>query len=673
MRFRAISAATGLFLAVLLGGVLLGPGVAHAEDPPDLSGAMILDTSGVLASGQADVQTALDRLESETGVQMFVVIVDRFDGVPVTDSWAAATAEQNRLGDGDILFAIATETRNYDVSYPDSLALDETETDAVEADATGLLADDDWSGGLVAAADGYREALTAPAGGGSGTALIVGGVAVAAVVIGVIVLRRRKSAPGRLAGGNAPAGPTQEELDAQAGSLLVQLDDAIKTSGQELGFAVAQFGEDVARPFSEALASATGQVGEAFRLRQLLDDAHPETPEQRREMTLKIIELCTSADETLDAQADAFDELRTLERDADAGLAELQRRVGVERSRLATAERELVDLRERYSAAAVTAVERNPEQAHDLLELADRAAADAEAALTGGDRGAAAVAIRSAQASLEQVSVLIHAVGVQAESLDAASAALPAAIADARQDLAAADAVPTAAASGALAGAASATRAALDAATQQASASDPLSALTRLAEADGRLDDALGAARDAEQRLARARSELDRTLATARGQIGAAQDFITTRRGGVGPEARTRVAEAKRHLDNAVASAGSDPVSALEEARTSSSLAARALELAQSDVSGFGGGGGGGGLGMPQGATSAILGGILGQLILGGGGFSGGGRPGGGYSRGGPTGFGGSSRSGGFGGGFGGGGFGGGSSGGRSRSSGGRF
>ena len=136
----------------------------------------------------------------------------------------------------------------------------------------------------------------------------------------------------------------------------------------------------------------------------------------------------------------------------------------------------------------------------------------------------------------------------------------------------------------------------------------------------------------------------------------------------MGPEARTRVAEAKRHLDNAVASAGSDPVSALEEARTSSTLAARALELAQSDVSGFGGGGGSGGLGMPQGATSAILGGILGQLILGGGGgFSGGGRPGG-YSRGGPTGFGGSSRSGGFGGGFGGG-----SSGGRSRSSGGRF
>ena len=322
LRRRAMTGGAGLLLAVMaVGGGVLGSGVAHAENPPDLAGAMILDTVGVLSPAEAQVQSALDRLETEAGVQMFVVVVDRFDGVPVTESWATATAVQNRLGDGDILFAIATETRNYDVSYPDGFALDESATDAVEQDATQLLGNDDWANGVITAADGYREALTSPTGGGSGTAIVVVVVAVAAVIIGVIILRRRRRTRGQANGTSTPAGPSQEELDAQAGRLLVQLDDAIKTSGQELGFAVAQFGEDVARPFSDALASATAQVGEAFRLRQLLDDAQPETPEQRREMSTKIIELCTSADETLDAQADAFDELRTLERDADAGLA----------------------------------------------------------------------------------------------------------------------------------------------------------------------------------------------------------------------------------------------------------------------------------------------------------------------------------------------------------------
>jgi hypothetical protein len=130
----------------------------------------------------------------------------------------------------------------------------------------------------------------------------------------------------------------------------------------------------------------------------------------------------------------------------------------------------------------------------------------------------------------------------------------------------------------------------------------------------------------------------------------------------VGPEARTRLAEAQRHLDVALDQGRDDPVTALREAHQATSLAQSALDRAQDDVSTWSGGSGGGpgGFGGGYGGGYPRRGGVdLGSLVLGGillgggrgGGFSGGGRSGGG-------GFGGGGRRGG--GGFGGGGTGGG-------------
>ena len=56
---------------------------------------------------------------------------------------------------------------------------------------------------------------------------------------------------------------------------------------------------------------------------------------------------------------------------------------------------------------------------------------------------------------------------------------------------------------------------------------------------------------------------LDQALLTARSTTAAAADFISTRRGAVGPEARTRLAEAQRHLDAAEGMARQDPAAAL--------------------------------------------------------------------------------------------------------------
>ena len=81
-----------------------------------------------------------------------------------------------------------------------------------------------------------------------------------------------------------------------------------------------------------------------------------------------------------------------------------------------------------------------------------------------------------------------------------------------------------------------------------------------------------------------ARTALTGALVAARSQIATTADFIDTRRGGIGPEARTRLAEAPRLL--VVAEAESDPVTALDTARASATYSRDADALARYDVMG---------------------------------------------------------------------------------------
>jgi hypothetical protein len=61
-------------------------------------------------------------------------------------------------------------------------------------------------------------------------------------------------------------------------------------------------------------------------------------------------------------------------------------------------------------------------------------------------------------------------------------------------------------------------------------------------------------------------------------------DYIDTRRGSIGPEARTRLAEAQRHLEAARDTRTSSPAEAISHANAASTLAATAQSLANADV-----------------------------------------------------------------------------------------
>ncbi len=190
----------------------------------------------------------------------------------------------------------------------------------------------------------------------------------------------------------------------------------------------------------------------------------------------------------------------------------------------------------------------------------------------------------------------------------------------------------------ALAAARDAAAKALDAAHAGSSA-DPLGAFTRLTKADAELDRLLATVAEEQATAERLNRTLEQALFTAQSRVRAVSDYIDTRRGSVGPEARTRLAEASRQLQAAVDKRSTDVSEAIARANSAAALAAQAQSLANDDVQSAQRAyaaryGGGGNMGAMMGGI--IIGDMLGGAM--GGGFGGG--WGGGW---GPTSFGGSS------------------------------
>ncbi|MEU2506790.1 TPM domain-containing protein [Streptomyces sp. NPDC007863] len=659
---------------------------ARADDPVDLpSDGQILDRVDALGDRRPEVARALDRLYDDRRLQLFVVYVRDFSGRSGQD-WADATAARSGLGLDDVLLAVATHDRQYGYSAdPDSRLTQDQLDDVARTAIEPALRQNDWAGAAIGAADGYSAVLAGrpvpspeitpgpadPGGSGadapSGSDLVLpialaGGAG--AVAVYAYTRRRRRSTTrttpggGRGTGGwGQPAPPSLEELDGEARRALVATDDAVRTSQEELGFATAQFGEEAARPFEEAVAFAKEQLTASFRLRQQLDDSFPEDDATRRSLLDEILRRCAEANARLDAETEDFDRLRALERTAPEALAKVEAAFREQTGRVAGAEAALAAMRERYAESAAAPVAGDVEQAKDRLVFATARVNQARQAVDGGDNGSAAVHVRAAEGAVDQAARLIEAVDRRARELTEAAGRLPGALTETDADLAEARGLLEGTAEGASTGdlrgriaRAESVAAEVRRATE-AGRYDPLDALRRVEEADAALDGALAGARERESGDARARALLEQALLTAGAELGAASDYVQTHRGAVGSEARTRLAEAQRRLEKARALAADEPQAALAEAQQADALARRAQQLAEQDVRHYGnpnglggvtgvGGSGGGGLG------GAVLGGIiLGGLFGGGsgrgsGGFGGGGLGGGGFG-GGPGSFGG--------------------------------
>lgn len=655
------------FCAVVALSTSAAPAFADSPFGPT---AQVTDRVGALNASQlSSVQAALTSLYAKDRVKLFITYVRDFSGINPT-SWADQSATLAGMGRRDVLLGIATGARQYAVSTDTGFQLSTAKLDDVAATAIEpALRESDWAGAAIGAANGYAAALagqpipaptitpgTAPAaksGSGSGAGVFIAVLVVIAVIalIGYFFFRRRRPS-GQNAASHGPPPPTTKELEAKAGHLLIATDDAIKTSEQELGFASAQFGDDAIEPFTKAMESAKAELAAAFKLRQQLDDDIPEDEPTRRRMLEELCAHCETANKLLDEQATAFDKLRDLEANAPRIIEQIDASAQAQQGKLAAARDTLARLTAQYAPSATADVARNADEAASRLEFLQSSLTQARQAVASGDNSRAAVLAQASQLADDQATQLIDGIGRRAGELSQASAALGAALSAIDTN------VTEAAASGQQGLREPAVQAQL-VATQVRTAMaggpvDPLQSLRALEEASSTLDQALAGAREEQVRQQRARAALDQAVLTARSSIAAAADFITTNRGGVGSTARTRVAEAQRHLDRALALAAaggslpgtggslpgpggslpgggltaSDVESALAEAQRADALASQAYREAQQDVSGFAGagsmfggagmfgGGGGGGMG---GMAGAVLGGILINSVLGGG------------------------------------------------------
>jgi hypothetical protein len=406
-----------------------------------------------------------------------------------------------------------------------------------------------------------------------GTAVVVVG---ALVAVGFTLLFRRRGDRGiRAAGPN-----TLEALGKRAASLLVRLDDTVREADEELGYAIAQFGADRARGYGETLTAARGKVAEAFRLRQALDDAVPDTDQERREWTLQIIALCEQAEASLGDQDARFAGLRRLEVNAAGTLADLRSRIDAGTARLAPAGATLEQLAKTYAAPTYAAVTTNVDDAERALGEATAGADAAAPAISNTGVNDVSDALDKAGQAAHRADQLLDAVDRTARDLAAAAAALDTLRTTTRADLVEAaaerDKAPDAETGQGIIDAMAAVEAALKAPSGPA---DPVAELDRIGEAVAQLDLALASARNQASRLAHARAAYEGTLVSATSQIAAVRDYIGSHGSGVG--ARTRLAEAERQYE--LAKAATDPVEALDTIRRAVTHARDADALARYD------------------------------------------------------------------------------------------
>jgi uncharacterized membrane protein YgcG len=599
-RVAGIVAALGALL--LLPGTVITAGAtagaAPADDPVTLNRTgQITDKVGALGDRKQQVVTSLDRLYQQERIQLFVVYVRGFSGRSPQD-WANATATKNGLGQKDVLLAVATHDRRYGVSADQDSGLTQSQLNEVNSQAIEpALRENDWAGAAIGAAGGYYAVLnglpvTTPSitpgtadpgsdtepGDGAG-ALWIPVVAVAAAGgVGLWAYRKRRSrepaavpGPGER-GWGAPQPTPLPELDSQAKQLLVATDDAVRTSQEDVGFAAAQFGEEAAKPFAEAVEYAQGELTAAFRLRQQLDDAIPEDDATRRQMLDEILSRCTQANRRLDAESEAFDRLRAMEANAPEVLEQAEAKATALPGRIAAAETALGPLAQKYTDAALEPVTGHPAQARDRLEFA-RSSLDQARAAIGTDHGRAAVFVRAAEGALDQAVTLTDSVTRRAQELHDADGGLRDALTEADTDLAEARGLLGGTVAGVstadLRGRIARAETVVADVRQELTAGryDPIAGLRRVEEADAALDEALAGAREREVGDQRARGLLDQALLGARSEVAAARDMVTTNRGAIGSQARTRLTEAERRLQQAESLAGTDAAGALAHAQ----------------------------------------------------------------------------------------------------------
>ena len=432
-----------VFMAMLitaLTGLIVAP--SATAQPPFRLGGYITDNAGVLnGSGRAAIQTASGKLYSDRHIQLWVVFVDDFSGQPAV-SWTENTRAASDLGDFDAILAVATVDHSYAFLVPHRVQtisgsqVDDLRRNQIEP----ALRRGDWSGAAVAAANGLDRGQQ-PA---SAAPLLIGlgVILVAALALYVFTrYRRRRRRAAELAAAkrvdatdpDALAALSLGALDDLSRWKVVDVDNAVRTSANELALTIEEFGEQRTQPFTRAVDNAKAALSQAFTVRQQLDDAIPETRAQRRELLTEVIVAAARADVELESQREAFEEMRDLVVNAPSRLDALTQQVVDLTARIAPAEQRMTELHNEFDSAALASVATNVTTAKDRLAFADQnlsRARELAARPVSGEQSGLVDAVHAAESSLGQARSLLDAVDSAANDIRHAVATLPSLIAD---------------------------------------------------------------------------------------------------------------------------------------------------------------------------------------------------------------------------------------------------
>ena len=586
-----------LFAAIAF--VCMPIGMAHADSPVTIT-STVTDPHSFLSDSQAQsASQSLGALKSG-GLDAYVVLVTDFsDQAPV--KWCEAAGTKSGLSNASLVLVIATEQRvaatcgNTDQKgIADSAVVSAFAAAKTELGKANPLDADT----VVSAIQAYSSSLKAAQSSGSTTTktratsaakssssdtsdsstFLFGSIILfffftvlillPIILITAIVRSQRKTR--KTVVGTQEQQRVQSTLDLAR--MLLDADDVVRASEDEIEFARAQFGPDAIASFSSAIDNARALVSRGFALQRGNEDGS--NPVSTQEMN-DFINRLNAAMNQLVQERQSFTERRNKEANIGEQVSDLLDSIAQTRNQISQAQMDLQTLKLAYSAEAIASLIGRPDQARALLDQAETSAKEALAAQQSGQNAyeTLEVARRALALARHQLESITQAPDQLARSSELLTAAIGSITSDI-SDVTRLKADPVAfkplvdSAQAAISGGHAA----------QNGQGDPLAALESLRLAEAALDEALAPLRSAEERAQRAQSGIDVLLSQADSEVARANQHITSHGSLVGFDARSQLSFARSALQNAHSfhNQGNDE-SAATQARTAITYAQAAM------------------------------------------------------------------------------------------------
>ena len=586
-----------LFTAIAF--VCMPIGMAHADSPVTIT-STVTDPHSFLSDSQAQsASQSLSKLKSG-GLDAYVVLVTDFsDQAPV--KWCEAAGTKSGLSNSSLVLVIATEQRVAatcgntdqkgiaDSAVVSAFAAAKTElgkanpldadtvVSAIQAYSSSLKTAQ--SSGVTTTKTRATSAATRSSTSTDDSSTFLFGsiilfffftvlILLPIILITAIVRSQRKTR--KTVVGTQEQQRVQSTLDLAR--MLLDADDVVRASEDEIEFARAQFGPDAVASFSSAIDNARALVSRGFALQRGNEDGS--NPVSTQEMN-DFINRLNAAMNQLVQERQSFTERRNKEANIGQQVSDLLDSIAQTRNQISQAQMDLQTLKLAYSAEAIASLIGRPDQARALLDQAETSAKEALAAQQSGQNAyeTLEVARRALALARHQLESITQAPDQLARSSELLTAAIGSITSDI-SDVTRLKADPVAfkplveSAQAAISGGHAA----------QNGQGDPLAALESLRLAEAALDEALAPLRSAEERAQRAQSGIDALLSQADSEVARANQHITSHGSLVGFDARSQLSFARSALQNAHSfhNQGNDE-SAATQARTAITYAQSAM------------------------------------------------------------------------------------------------